>query len=48
MKTPAAPLLQAWHAKPVGRVAAPLREQVVALLREAILDLSTDPGFRQT
>lgn len=43
---PNAPLPPAWQAKPVGGVAAPLREQVVALLREAILDLRLLPGQR--
>jgi len=36
----------AWTTGPVGRVAAPLREQVIAALREAILDLRLMPGQR--
>ncbi|MER5226148.1 GntR family transcriptional regulator [Streptomyces flaveus] len=43
---PAAPLSGTWRAKPVGRVAAPLREQVVVVLREAILDFRLVPGQR--
>lgn len=35
-----------WSIAPIGRVAAPLREQVVASLRAAILDLSLKPGQR--
>lgn len=35
-----------WTATPVGRVAAPLREQVLAILRQAILDFELQPGQR--
>ena len=35
-----------WSAEPVGRVAAPLREQVTAVLRQAIIDFSLQPGQR--
>jgi DNA-binding GntR family transcriptional regulator len=44
--SPATPPSTVWNYKPVGRVAAPLREQVVALLRDAILDLRLVPGQR--
>lgn len=49
---PAAPpqtgnsLASAWATSPVGRIAAPLREQVVTALREAILDFRLEPGRR--
>ncbi|OZC59823.1 GntR family transcriptional regulator [Rhodococcus sp. 06-621-2] len=40
-------LAQAWASSPVvGRVAAPLREQVIGALREAILDSRLRPGQR--
>lgn len=39
-------LAESWTAEPVGRVAAPLREQVTALLRQAILDFTLQPGQR--
>jgi DNA-binding GntR family transcriptional regulator len=39
-------LADAWTAEPVGRVAAPLREQVTSSLRQAILDFSLQPGQR--
>ncbi|ULR48905.1 GntR family transcriptional regulator [Streptomyces deccanensis] len=39
-------LAPAWTTSPVGRVAAPLREQVVTALREAILDFRLEPGRR--
>ncbi|MER5435751.1 GntR family transcriptional regulator [Streptomyces sp. NPDC002588] len=39
-------LASAWTTSPVGRVAAPLREQVVTALREAILDFRLEPGRR--
>lgn len=39
-------LAESWIAEPVGRVAAPLREQVVAALRQAILDFQLKPGQR--
>lgn len=39
-------LAQAWRSSPVGRVAAPLREQVSAALREAIHDFRLQPGQR--
>ena len=31
-------LASSWTAQPMGRVAAPLREQVISALRQAILD----------
>ncbi|MDQ1042382.1 GntR family transcriptional regulator [Streptomyces sp. V4I2] len=39
-------LASAWTTSPVGRVAAPLREQVATALREAILDFRLEPGQR--
>ncbi|WP_442542691.1 GntR family transcriptional regulator [Arthrobacter sp. KN11-1C] len=39
-------LSDAWVSSPVGRIAAPLREQVIAALREAILDFRLKPGQR--
>ncbi|HEX5014329.1 MAG TPA: GntR family transcriptional regulator [Candidatus Limnocylindrales bacterium] len=39
-------LSESWTVEPVGRVAAPLREQVVAALRKAILDFHLKPGQR--
>lgn len=39
-------LNDSWTAEPLGRVAAPLREQVTASLRQAILDFSLQPGQR--
>ena len=39
-------LASSWSAEPLGRVAAPLREQVTAVLRQAILDFSLEPGQR--
>lgn len=39
-------LADLWTADPVGRVAAPLREQVIAALRQAILDFQLTPGQR--
>ncbi|MET7651472.1 GntR family transcriptional regulator [Streptomyces sp. NPDC005486] len=41
-----ASLAPAWTTSPVGRVAAPLREQVVTALRDAILDFRLEPGRR--
>lgn len=35
-----------WSSPPIGRVAAPLREQVIATLRQAILDFDLKPGQR--
>ncbi|THG31529.1 GntR family transcriptional regulator [Naasia lichenicola] len=35
-----------WTAEPLGRVAAPLREQVTDSIRQAILDFSLQPGQR--
>jgi DNA-binding GntR family transcriptional regulator len=35
-----------WTAAPVGRVAAPLREQVLVILRQAILNFDLQPGQR--
>ncbi len=39
-------LAESWTAEPVGRIAAPLREQVIASLRQAILDFKLKPGQR--
>ncbi|MDV3128826.1 GntR family transcriptional regulator [Mycobacterium sp. 21AC1] len=39
-------LAESWSAAPVGRTAAPLREQVIAALRQAILDFKLVPGQR--
>lgn len=39
-------LAGSWSAEPVGRVAAPLREQVTTVLRQAIVDFSLQPGQR--
>lgn len=39
-------LAESWTAVPVGRVAAPLREQVITALRQAILDFQLKPGQR--
>jgi len=39
-------LAEAWASTPVDRVAAPLREQVIAALRTAILDFQLRPGQR--
>lgn len=39
-------LSDTWMAEPVGRVAAPLREQVIASMRQAILDFQLIPGQR--
>lgn len=39
-------LAGSWSAEPVGRVAAPLREQVTSVLRQAIVDFSLQPGQR--
>jgi DNA-binding GntR family transcriptional regulator len=39
-------LADAWVTSPVGRVAAPLREQVIQALRQAILDFRLEPGQR--
>jgi DNA-binding GntR family transcriptional regulator len=39
-------LAESWTAEPVGRVAAPLREQVITALRHAILDFQLKPGQR--
>lgn len=39
-------LAESWTAEPVGRVAAPLREQVISALRQAILDFQLKPGQR--
>ena len=44
--SPANSLSQMWTTEPIGRVAAPLREQVLASLRQAILDFSLKPGQR--
>ena len=39
-------LAESWTAEPMGRIAAPLREQVIAALRQAILDFQLKPGQR--
>jgi DNA-binding GntR family transcriptional regulator len=39
-------LAESWTAEPVGRIAAPLREQVITALRQAILDFNLKPGQR--
>ena len=39
-------LAENWTAEPVGRIAAPLREQVITALRQAILDFNLKPGQR--
>jgi len=39
-------LSTAWSTSPVGRVAAPLREQVIAALTAAIMDFRLKPGQR--
>ncbi len=39
-------LADAWSAGPVGRVAAPVREQVIEALRSAILEFRLKPGQR--
>jgi len=39
-------LAEAWTTEPLGRVAAPLREQVVVKLRQAITDCTLKPGQR--
>jgi DNA-binding GntR family transcriptional regulator len=39
-------LAESWTAQPIGRVAAPLREQVLVALRQAILDFHLKPGQR--
>src|SRR5690606_5619752 len=39
-------LAESWSVEPVGRVAAPLREQVIQALRQAILDFKLQPGQR--
>lgn len=35
-----------WNVQPIGRVAAPLREQVIAAIRSAILNFQLRPGQR--
>ena len=39
-------LAESWTAEPMGRIAAPLREQVIAALRQAILEFQLKPGQR--
>ncbi|WP_382305037.1 GntR family transcriptional regulator [Herbiconiux sp. UC225_62] len=39
-------LAASWTAEPMGRVSAPLREQVISALRQAILDFQLKPGQR--
>jgi len=38
--------LSGWEVEPIGRVAAPLREQVIGMMRAAILDFQLRPGQR--
>ncbi len=44
--TPTNSLTESWTVSPMGRVSAPLREQVIAALRQAILDFQLKPGQR--
>ena len=44
--SPSKTLAESWTPGPVGRVAAPLREQVIDALRAAILDFTLAPGQR--
>ncbi|ARJ06577.1 GntR family transcriptional regulator [Humibacter sp. BT305] len=44
--TPTNSLAESWTVGPMGRVSAPLREQVIAALRQAILDFQLKPGQR--
>jgi len=44
--SPTNSLSAGWVAEPMGRVAAPIREQVIAALRQAILDFQLKPGQR--
>ena len=37
-------LAASWSATPIGRTAAPLREQVIATLRQAIIDSNAAGG----
>lgn len=46
MPTTTNSLSAAWGSSPVGRIAAPLREQVISALRDAILDFRLKPGQR--
>ncbi|MCO5091010.1 GntR family transcriptional regulator [Bosea sp. (in: a-proteobacteria)] len=39
-------LAMSWNAEPLGRTAAPLREQVITRMRQAIADLELKPGQR--
>ncbi|HEY1720398.1 MAG TPA: GntR family transcriptional regulator [Magnetospirillaceae bacterium] len=39
-------LAKSWNATPVGRVAAPLREQVISALRQAVIQYELKPGQR--
>ena len=39
-------LAKSWNAAPVGRVAAPLREQVISALRQAVIQFELKPGQR--
>lgn len=40
------PVIDSWGITSVGRVAAPLREQVIAMIRNAILEFQLRPGQR--
>ncbi|MHA6969323.1 GntR family transcriptional regulator (plasmid) [Glutamicibacter bergerei] len=46
MTTSSTSMPDVWTSSPIGRTAAPLREQVIAALREAILDFRLKPGQR--
>lgn len=46
MTTASNSLAESWIAAPMGRSAAPLREQVIASMRQAILDFNLKPGQR--
>ncbi|MCB1485829.1 MAG: GntR family transcriptional regulator [Bauldia sp.] len=39
-------LAKSWNAEPIGRVAAPLREQVISALRQAVIQYQLKPGQR--
>ncbi|HEU0256469.1 MAG TPA: GntR family transcriptional regulator [Microbacteriaceae bacterium] len=38
--------MSGWNVAPIGRVAAPLREQVIEMMRDAILNFQLQPGQR--
>jgi DNA-binding GntR family transcriptional regulator len=39
-------LAKSWNAEPIGRIAAPLREQVISALRQAVVQYQLKPGQR--